>query len=63
MLEERLKGREYLLGSYGIADIKAFGWARIAPRTGVDLAEFPNVKAWVDRIEARPAVQTGINNS
>ena len=55
MLEERLKGREYILGSYGIADIKIFGWARIATRTGLNIDEFPNVKAWVERIEARPA--------
>ena len=60
MLEERLKGREYILGSYGIADIKIFGWARIATRTGLNIDEFPNVKAWVERIEARPAVARGI---
>ena len=46
--------------SYGIADIKTFGWARIATRTGLDIDEFPHVKAWVARIEARPAVQAGI---
>lgn len=57
VLEERLKGREYLVDTYGIADIKTFGWARIADRTGFDLNEFPNVKAWADRIEQRPAVQ------
>ena len=28
---------------------------------GVNLDEFPNVKAWVDRIYARPAVQRGLN--
>lgn len=62
VLDDRLKGREYILGTYGIADIKIFGWARIAPRTGLDLDEFPNVKAWVERIEKRPAVQAGINS-
>ena len=60
VLEHKLEGREYLLGTYGIADIKVFGWARYLPRTGVPLEEFPNVKAWVERIEARPAVQRGI---
>ncbi|GJE87135.1 glutathione S-transferase [Phanerochaete sordida] len=60
VLEEHLKGREYILGSYGIADIKIFGWARIAGRTGLNMDEFPNVQAWVNRIEQRPAVARGI---
>jgi len=61
VLETRLANREYILDTgYGIADIKAFGWVRIGPRTGIDLAEFPKLKAWVDRIEARPAVQRGV---
>lgn len=34
---------------------------RAAPRLNMPLDEFPNVKAWVERIEARPAVQRGIN--
>lgn len=33
---------------------------RLAPRLEIDLGEFPNVKAWVERIEARPAVQAGL---
>ena len=61
VLDARLQGREYLLDTgYGIADIKTFGWARIAHRTGFSLDDFPNVKAWVERIEAREAVQKGI---
>lgn len=61
VLETRLTGREYLVDNkYGLADIKAFGWARGLPRLGVEEHEFPNVKAWVARIEARPAVQAGI---
>lgn len=63
VLDKRLQGREYILDTYGIADIKIFGWARIAPRTGFSLDEFPNVKAWVERIEARPAVKAGIATS
>ncbi|KIP12298.1 hypothetical protein PHLGIDRAFT_51501, partial [Phlebiopsis gigantea 11061_1 CR5-6] len=59
VLETQLEGREYLLGTYGIADIKAFGWVRAAPRLQISLDEFPRVKAWVERIEARPAVQAG----
>ncbi|KAH8119678.1 glutathione S-transferase [Phellopilus nigrolimitatus] len=61
VLEAHLATRDYLVGgAYGLADIKAFAWVRIADRTGVPLAEFPRVKAWVDRIAARPAVQAGL---
>ena len=63
VLEERLKGREFILDNYGIVDIKTFGWVRGAPRLGIELDEFPNLKAWVDRIANRPAVQAGIANS
>jgi len=60
VLESRLSNREYLLDAgYGIADIKTWGWVRAAPRVGIQLEEFPNLKAWVERIEARPAVQRG----
>ena len=63
MVEERLQGREFLLGPYGIVDIKIFGWVSYSPHIDIDLGEFPNLKAWHDRIAARPAVQTGIANS
>ena len=61
MLESRLAGgREYLVDTYGIADIKAWAWVRMAPRVGLELDAYPNVKAWVERIDARPAVQRGL---
>ena len=60
VLESRLQGREYLVDTFGIADIKTWAWVRIGPRTGVSLDDFPNLKAWVERIDARPAVQRGL---
>lgn len=63
VLETQLQGKEFVLGTYGIADIKIFGWARYATRTGLSLDDFPNIKAWVERIEARPAVKAGIATS
>jgi len=61
VLETRLSTNEYLDGIYGLADIKTFPWVRAAPRVGISLDEFPKLKAWVERIEQRPAVQTGLN--
>ncbi|KAI0798569.1 glutathione S-transferase [Irpex lacteus] len=61
VIEKNLGTREYLAGStYGIADIKTFPWVRAAPRIGLDLAEYPNIKKWIEKIEARPAVKEGL---
>jgi len=65
VLDGRLKDRDYLAGgpgrgTYGIADIKAFGWALSARRHRIPLAEFPNVKKWHARIIARDPVKIGI---
>ncbi len=61
LLDERLAEVPWLAGSsYSIADIMHFGWLRIADYAGVDLDQFPHVRAWVDRISARPAVQRAL---
>ncbi|KAK1234335.1 Glutathione S-transferase 2 [Marasmius sp. AFHP31] len=62
IFEERLSKNEWLVGGkYTIADIKAVGWIRRSNLVEIDLAkDFPKLKAWVDKIEARPAVQKGL---
>jgi GST-like protein len=60
VLERRLGDAPYVAGSYSIADIALFPWARRHPRQGIELADFPNVKRWFDAIDARPAVQRGL---
>ena len=60
VLNRRLKGRDYICGDYSIADMACIGWAKLWERQGQDIAQFPNVKAWLDRMLARPAVQKGL---
>jgi len=65
VLEIRLASRDYLAGpakgKYSIADLKAFCWVRICKYSGIDdLNAWPAVKAWVERISARPAVVAGL---
>ncbi|MBL7251886.1 glutathione S-transferase family protein [Alloalcanivorax sp. C16-2] len=60
VLEERLEGREYLLGDqYSILDMSAWGWLERAPRVlpGDDdpLAAWPRLHALYQRVDARPA--------
>jgi GST-like protein len=57
VLEKRLSEVPFVAGEYSIADMAIFPW--IQPlRQGQDLAHYPNINAWRERIKARPAVQT-----
>ncbi|WP_180684108.1 glutathione binding-like protein [Tepidicella baoligensis] len=61
VMNERLKTSPYLGGrSYSIADIAVFPWLRSWQNQGIDWADYPELKAWFDRIAARPAVQRGV---
>lgn len=42
------------------ADIANFCWVVAGPLIGLDLAEYPNLQAWVKKIMAREAVQEGL---
>jgi GST-like protein len=61
VLNRRLEGRDYICGEYSIADMACIGWAKLWERQGQDIAQFPHVKAWIDRMLARPAVQKGLS--
>ena len=51
----------YIAGrDYSIADIAIFPWLRSWQNQGIDWADYPALKAWFDRIGARPAVQRGV---
>jgi GST-like protein len=60
VMNERLQGRDFVAGDYSIADIALFGWMRNWQRRDIDIAEFPNVESWHDRIADRRAVQRGL---
>ncbi|MCR9254804.1 MAG: glutathione S-transferase N-terminal domain-containing protein [Alphaproteobacteria bacterium] len=62
VLERRLMGRDYILGSeYSIADMMVWPWVLIAKPLGRDLAHFPNVRRWRTMVKERPAVQRGVD--
>lgn len=61
ILDKQLKDHDYLVGDkYSIADIANFGWIHMLNFSGVDLDSFPSLKAWWERVLARPAVQKGL---
>ena len=42
-----------------IADIAHWGWISAAGWSGIDIDEFPNLKAWDLKMLSRPAVEKG----
>jgi|SRR6185312_4120880 len=60
VMDRRLRDRDYLAGDYSIADMACYGWTRRWDWQGQNIDEFANVKTWLERIGARPAVQRGL---
>lgn len=60
VMDGHLNGREYLANELSIADIANWAWVRIYDWSGVEIDGFPHLKAWLDRLDQRPAFQIGI---
>lgn len=60
ILNGALAARDYLAGEYSIADIAAYPWIYRWRMQEIDLAAYPHVAAWLERVGARPAVQRGL---
>ncbi len=60
-VEETLEGKEYLIGDFSGADIMLGHAAFMSNRLGCIGEEMTNLKAYVERIAARPAFQKGFN--
>jgi glutathione S-transferase len=55
VMEQHLARREWFVGdSYGIADIALYAYTHCAGDGGFDLSVFPNIRAWLDRVQAQP---------
>lgn len=58
VMNTQLAKTPYLVGAkLSIADLACYIWAQSAAWCGIDIDEFPAVKAWRDKIAKRPAVQ------
>lgn len=55
VLEEGLRNRKFLVDDqYSLADIAVFAYTHVAHEGGFDLAPYPNVRAWCDRLMNQP---------
>lgn len=61
VVNKQLDGNAYIAGnSYTIADMAIWPWLRNWKNQGMELSDYPALKTWFEKIEARPAVQRGI---
>ena len=61
VIDKRLGQSRYIAADeYTIADIAIFPWLRSWKNQGIELDDYPSLKAWFDGIAARPAVQRGV---
>jgi GSH-dependent disulfide-bond oxidoreductase len=60
VLDGRLAGGEHLAGAYSIADVCTYPWVSGVFDRFEAAAGFSHVRAWLDRVGARPAVQKGM---
>jgi GST-like protein len=60
VLNKHLAGREYVAGAYSIADMASYPWVRPYKNQGQDIAEFPHLAAWFQRMHDRPAVARAV---
>ena len=60
VIEQHLRTRSFFAGGsdsgdrYSIADIALYAYTHVAPEGGFDLAPFPAVRAWLERVAAQP---------
>ena len=63
-LEERLEGREYLADEFSLADVAHAGnfvrLRELEEGGEVSLESYPNVAAWMRRLEARPSYEAAV---
>jgi glutathione S-transferase len=63
-LEHQLEGREYLVGEYTLADIAHAGnfhrLRELAESGEVPLHKYPNVMAWMERVESRESYEASV---
>lgn len=54
VVEQQVSAREYVTGRFGLADIALGCTVEIWPLLSLDLTLYPNVRRWLERLQARP---------
>ena len=55
VMEQHLAEQDFFVGGrYSIADIALYGYTNVAEEGHFELARFPRVQAWLERVAAQP---------
>ncbi len=55
VMEQALDGRQFLVeDQFGLADIALYAYTHVAEEGEFDLAPYPAVRAWIERVAAQP---------
>jgi glutathione S-transferase len=55
VMETQLEGRPFFVGSrYSIADIALYAYTHVAHEAQLDLAPYPRVRGWLERVAGQP---------
>ena len=57
VLEAQLTSKEFVMGRFGLADITIGCALELAPLVKLDLAPYPSLQTWLERLQARPSWQ------
>ena len=60
VLDKQLVGQDYVTGEYSIADMAIFPWLLRHDWQQINLEDYPEVSKYIDRLNARPAVQKAL---
>ncbi len=61
VMDRQLARSKYIAGpEYTVADIAIYPWLRSWKNQGISWNDYPHLKGWFDEIDARPAVQRGV---
>lgn len=53
-ISRSLADRDFLLRKYSIADIALYAYTHRAEEAGIDLAPYPAIRNWIEKIQAKP---------
>ena len=54
IMHDHLAKNDFFVGDYSITDIALFAYTHVAREGGFPLDDFPNIRAWIDRVKAQP---------
>jgi glutathione S-transferase len=55
VMEAHLKSREWFVGyRYSVADVALYAYTHVADEGGFDLAGYPAIRAWLQRVKSQP---------